>query len=182
MPEIFIGSDHRGFELKKHLVATFSDATTSQLVTKSAVGEDYQVTDLGPFSLDPDDDYNDAAIKVARAVQDHLGSRGILICGSAHGIAIQANRFKGVRAIAAYSPELAKIGREHNDANVLCLSSDFTPEKDIDKIVELFFNTDFSRGERHIRRNRRLDEEVTQNPQPDEEETRSHRPDKEATS
>ena len=161
MPEIFIGSDHRGFELKEHLVAALSGSTApeGQIAVKSETGEDYMVTDLGPFALDPNDDYNDAAIKVAKAVRENPGSRGILICGSAHGIEIQANRFKGVRAIAAYSPELAKIGREHNDANVLCLSADFTEEKDIDKIVEIFLNTAFSGEERHIRRNKRLDEE-----------------------
>lgn len=161
MPEIFIGSDHRGYELKEHLVAALSGGTApeNQITTKSETGEDYLVTDLGPFTLDPNDDYNDAAIKVAKAVRENPTSRGILICGSAHGIEIQANRFKGVRAIAAYSPELAKIGREHNDANVLCLSADFTNREDVDKIVEIFLNTAFSGEERHIRRNKRLDEE-----------------------
>lgn len=161
MPEIFIGSDHRGYELKEHLVAALSGGTApeGQIAAKSETGEDYMVTDLGPFTLDPNDDYNDAAIKVAKAVRENPTSRGILICGSAHGIEIQANRFKGVRAIAAYSPELAKIGREHNDANVLCLSADFTNREDIDKIVEIFLNTAFSGEERHVRRNKRLDEE-----------------------
>ena len=161
MPEIFIGSDHRGYELKEHLVAALSGGTApeSQITAKSETGEDYLVTDLGPFTLDPNDDYNDAAIKVAKAVRENPTSRGILICGSAHGIEIQANRFKGVRAIAAYSPELAKIGREHNDANVLCLSADFTNREDVDKIVEIFLNTAFSGEERHIRRTKRLDEE-----------------------
>lgn len=161
MPEIFIGSDHRGYELKEHLVAALSGGTApeGQIAAKSETGEDYMVTDLGPFTLDPNDDYNDAAIKVAKAVRENPTSRGILICGSAHGIEIQANRFKGVRAIAAYSPELAKIGREHNDANVLCLSADFTNREDADKIVEIFLNTAFSGEERHVRRNKRLDEE-----------------------
>lgn len=168
MPEIFIGSDHRGFELKEHLVAALSGGTSleSQIPAKTKDGEDYLVTDLGPFTLDPDDDYNDAAVKVARAVKEHPNSRGILICGSAHGIAIQANRFKGVRAIAAYNPELAKIGRLHNDANILCLSADFTGDKKTeegkllaDEIVKTFLSTDFSGEERHVRRNNRLDEE-----------------------
>ena len=167
MPEIFIASDHRGFELKKRLVAVLSGAAPSeeQINVKNESGEDYLVTDLGPFILDQDDDYNDAAIKVAEAVREHQGSRGILICGSAHGVAIQANRFTGIRAIAAYDTELAKIGRLHNDANVLCLSADFTGEQKaadgrmlIDEIVETFLKTEFSGEERHIRRNARLDE------------------------
>ncbi len=168
MPEIFISSDHRGLELKKHLVSVLSGAASpdEQLNPKTDSGEDYTVSDLGPFALDPDDDYNDAAIKVANAVREHDGARGILICGSAHGVAIQANRFKGVRAIIAYDENLAKIGREHNDANVLCLSADFTGETKtpdgellVDKIVRTFFNTNFSGEERHVRRNARLDEE-----------------------
>lgn len=167
MPEIFIGADHRGLELKKHLVSVLSGGTSleQQIRAVAPDGEAYQVVDLGPFTLDPDDDYNDAAVKVAQAVREQKGAKGILVCGSAHGVAMQANRFTGVRAIAAYDPALAKIGREHNDANVLCLSADFTGEERdaegrliIDKIVEMFFNTEFSGEERYARRNARLDE------------------------
>lgn len=151
MPEIFIGSDHRGFDLKTKLIA---DLTTGKI----RLPEDTQIADLGPFELNPADDFNDAAAAVASAVQQNPGSFGILICGSAHGIVIQANRFKGIRAIAAYSDSLAKIGREHNDANVICLSADFTNPASIDQIVEVFVNTNFLAEERFIRRNARLDE------------------------
>ncbi|MBR2601000.1 RpiB/LacA/LacB family sugar-phosphate isomerase [Candidatus Saccharibacteria bacterium] len=147
--KVFIGSDHRGFEVKNHLVS---------LLTEQGI----EVVDLGPDQLDPDDDYNDYAVKVALEVQKVASegdteSRGILVCGSAHGVAIQANRFKGVRAIAAYDTELARIGREHNDANVLCLSADFIESSDIDNIVNIFLNTAFSGEERHIRRIKKLD-------------------------
>lgn len=145
MLEIFISSDHRGFEKKNNLVS------------KLSTGENH-ITDLGPFAYDGDDDYNDAAQNVARAVREHEGSMGILICGSAHGIAIQANRFKGIRAIEALTPELAKIGREHNDANVLCLSADYLEDNEIDRIANIFLNTEFSGEERHVRRNQKLDE------------------------
>lgn len=157
LPEIFIGSDHRGFELKNQLVAYLSGAAEDS-------DESYSVSDLGPFKLDPADDYNDAAILVAQAVKEHAGSFGILICGSAHGIAIQANRFPGIRAIAAYTPELAKIGREHNDANILCLSADFIQDFDtVKQIAKDFLTTQFSGEERHICRNRRLDTLVSPN-------------------
>ena len=149
MPEIFIGSDHRGFELKNRLVAELA-----------AKDPDYKVNDLGPATLDPADDYNDSAIAVAKAVSSHPESLGILICGSGNGVSIQANRFKGIRAIAPTIPDLARLGREHNNANVLCLSADFL---DYNKVVELsniFLNTKFSGEERHVRRNNRLDEEV----------------------
>ena len=147
--KVFIGSDHRGFEVKNHLVS---------LLTEQGI----EVVDLGPDQLDPDDDYNDYAVKVALEVQKaasegDTGTKGILVCGSAHGVAIQANRFKGVRAIAAYDTELARIGREHNDANVLCLSADFIESSDIDNIVNIFLNTAFSGEERHIRRIKKLD-------------------------
>lgn len=146
MSEVFIASDHRGFDAKNALVA--------------ALNNDYTVSDLGPFENNPDDDYNDAAIAVAKAVKSYDDAKGIIICGSSHGVAIQANRFKGIRAIQGFSEELARLGREHNDANVLCLAADFLDDNKIDKIARIFLNTEFSGEERHIRRNNRLDEEV----------------------
>lgn len=142
--EVFVGADHRGYEVKNRLV--------------SSLGAKYQITDLGPEQLDPDDDYNDIAIKVVKAVLAHPGSFGILICGSAHGVAIQANRFKGIRAISAYDEKLVQIGREHNDANVLCLSADFLDDNKIDSIANIFLNTNFSGEERHKRRIAKLDQ------------------------
>ena len=115
MPRIFIGSDHRGFVAKQHILATLANSEWK---------DSYEIVDLGPETIRPDDDFNDYAIAVSRAVRETANSRGILICGSAHGIAIQANRFKGIRAICGYTPELVRLGRLHNDANVLCLSSD----------------------------------------------------------
>lgn len=142
--EVFVGADHRGYEVKNRLM--------------SSLGAKYQITDLGPEQLDPDDDYNDIAIKVVKAVLAHPGSFGILICGSAHGVTIQANRFKGIRAISAYDEKLAQIGREHNDANVLCLSADFLDDNKIDSIANIFLNTNFSGEERHKRRIAKLDQ------------------------
>lgn len=148
MPEIFIGSDHRGFELKQHLVEKLNlDAPNG-----------YQVIDLGPFQYNADDDYNDAARSVAEAVQQNAESFGILLCGSANGIAMQANRFKGVRAAIALSDEQAKLAREHNNANILCLGADFLTEQEIDSLTSIFLNTKFSEEERHKRRVRRLDD------------------------
>ena len=143
--EVFLGSDHRGFEKKNQLVETLR-------------AEGYNVVDLGPDAYDEQDDYNDAANNVAKAVREHAGSKGILICGSAHGIAIQANRYKGIRAIEGYTEDLARIGREHNDANILCLSADYIENNDFDKIANIFLNTEFGNEERHVRRNNKLDE------------------------
>lgn len=144
--QIFLGSDHRGFEQKEHL--------------KTALTSKYSVVDCGPTTFDPADDYNDAAIRVAQAVLTAAApSCGILLCGSAHGIAIQANRFRGIRAIVGYNSELARLGREHNNANILCLSADHTPVDQLEQIIETFLATDFSNQSRHIKRNQRLDQE-----------------------
>ena len=101
-PEVYIASDHRGFAVKQDIIAKHP-----------------HFTDLGPFEYDAEDDYNDYAKMVAKSVQKSNSARGIIICGSAHGVTIQANRYKGIRAIAGLNQHLAKIGREHNDANIL---------------------------------------------------------------
>lgn len=143
---LFLGADHRGFAEKQRLVGALA-------------AKGYEVIDLGPTTMKPDDDFNDSAIAAARAVRENPDSKAILICGSAHGISIQANRFKGIRAIAGYTPELSKLGRLHNDANILCLSADFMRTESIDESVETFLTTAFLPEERYIRRNTRLDEE-----------------------
>lgn len=145
---IYIASDHRGLELKQKILKKHPD-----------------YLDLGPRALDPEDDYNDFAVNLAVNIRDASNVTstadpadfGILICGSALGMVIQANRFKGVRAIMGLNPELAKIGREHNNANVLCLSADFTPEQDIEKIIDVFLTTKTKTDEKYARRNVKLD-------------------------
>ncbi|MDO4759382.1 MAG: RpiB/LacA/LacB family sugar-phosphate isomerase [Candidatus Saccharibacteria bacterium] len=150
MPRLFLGADHRGFSEKQRLL---------NLLNQTNLTQQYEIVDLGPATLKPEDDFNDAAIAVARAVRETPGSRGILICGSAHGVSIQANRFRGVRAICGYTAELVRLGRLHNDANILCLSTDFMDINTINQAVSMFFSGEFLPEERYIRRNRRLDEE-----------------------
>lgn len=150
MSKLYLASDHRGFAEKQRLLSVLNHST---------IANNYEIVDLGPATLKPDDDFNDSAIAVARAVRENQGFRGILICGSAHGIAMQANRFKGVRAICGYTSELVRLGRLHNDANILCLSADFMDTNAIDRAVAMFLAAEFLPEERYIRRNRRLDEE-----------------------
>lgn len=150
MPRLFIASDHRGFADKQRLLSALGNSNVKNV---------YEIIDLGPTTLKPEDDFNDAAINVARNVRENPASRGILICGSAHGISIQANRFKGIRAICGYTPELVHIGRLHEDANVLCLSSDFMDDATIDRSVSMFLSSEFLPEERYIRRNARLDDD-----------------------
>ena len=163
MPEkvtIFIGADYRGFQKKSELIPYL----------KSCHQNFIKVVDKGAFD-DSLSDYNDPAIAVAKAIKSTPNSFGILLCGSAHGVCMQANRFKGIRAINAFSPESAQIGREHDNANVLCLSADrlnlakdpLETEKayeDLFAIIEKFFNTPFSGEARHLRRIKRLDKEI----------------------
>ena len=143
--EIFVGSDYRGFARKTELV-------------KFLATNGYSVTDEGPYEYNEGDDFNDAAVKVAKSVRENPGSFGILICDSAHGVTIQANRFKGIRAAHCENAESAKLAREHDDANVLCLSAHFVDESKMQEIVDQFLKTDFVNLERRVRRINRLDE------------------------
>jgi len=144
--ELFVGADYRGFEKKKALL---------KFLAKKG---DYEVTDVGAYSYHEGDDFNDPAIAVARAVRKDMNARGILICDSAHGVTIQANRFKGIRAAHCNSAESAKLAREHDDANVLCLSAHFVDDGQMQEIVEAFLDTKFEHLERRVRRINRLDE------------------------
>ncbi|MBI2664925.1 RpiB/LacA/LacB family sugar-phosphate isomerase [Candidatus Woesearchaeota archaeon] len=147
--KIVIAADHGGFELKNK-IAAFLEA------------QGYDVDDQGPSTLDPDDDYPDFGKKVAEVVGregSSIGQQkvmGILICRSAAGIVIAANKFKGVRAVAAYDEKGARHSREHNDANVLGLSGDWTSESDARKIVSVWLKTGYSNEERHTRRLKKI--------------------------
>ena len=146
---IYIGADYRGFSLKQDLLRFLADFDRAD-----------EVVDFGTYSASDKDDYNDPAIAVARAVRDNPTSRGILICDSAHGMTIQANRFSGIRATHCDSPESAVLAREHDDANILCLSAHFLDTEAARRIVSAFLGTDFQPLERRVRRINRLDEEV----------------------
>ena len=143
--KVFVGADYRGFERKNQL---------TEFLTQNG----YEVEDLGAHEYHEGDDFNDPAIAVSRTVRENPGTIGILICDSAHGVTMQANRFKGVRAAHCDSTLSAKLAREHDDANILCLSSHFVNEKSMQEIVKTFLDTDFQNLERRVRRINRLDE------------------------
>lgn len=151
MPEyhIYIGADHRGFEKKEALFELIKDCH-----------ENVIVEDLGAENYDEGDDFNDAAIAVCKAVLAGQNSVGVLICGSAHGMAMQANRFKGIRAINAATEESVRLGREEDHANVLCLSGDKLDVDKMEKLVKTFCHTRELLDERYARRVKRLDESV----------------------
>lgn len=143
--KVFIGADYKGFERKNQLL-------------KFLANTDYEVVDVGAYSYDEGDDFNDPAITVARNVREVRDSKGILICDSAHGVTIQANRFKGVRAAHCDNEDSAKLAREHDDANILCLSAHFLDEEKMQQIITTFLETKFDALERRVRRINRLDE------------------------
>jgi ribose 5-phosphate isomerase B len=134
---IAIGSDHAGYDHKEELIS-FLEA------------KDLPYHDYGTHTKDSVD-YPDFAHPVAEAVEKGQAAFGILLCGSANGVGITANKHKGVRAAICWGEELAKLAREHNDANVICIPARFVREGDAEKMVQLFMTTEFEGG-RHKRR------------------------------
>lgn len=137
MKRVYIGADHNGFKLKEGI---------KEFLRKRK----FEVIDEGNIVFDQNDDYPLFAIKVGRSVADNK-SKGILICGTAQGMCIAANKIKGARAAIAYNVKEAKIIREHNDANIICLPA-WRPISYIYKIIDVFLSTKFSNVVRHKRR------------------------------
>ena len=136
---IQIGSDHAGLEFKAKLTAHLQS-------------QGHQVTDHGPHSFDPLDDYPEFCIPAALATAKDPGSFGIVLGGSGNGEQMAANKVKGVRAALVWSVEIAKLARQHNDANVISLGGRMHDEKLCLELVDTFLSTPFSNDERHIRR------------------------------
>lgn len=133
--KIAIGADHAGFEYKEML----KDFLT-----------DYDVTDFGTNSLDSVD-YPDFAHPVASAVENTDANFGILVCGSAQGVAITANKHQGIRAAVTWLAEIASLARQHNNANVICIPARFVSEDLAKEMVTTFLTTPFEGG-RHASR------------------------------
>lgn len=137
--KIYIGADHAGFKLKEK-VKTYLQK------------KGYHVIDLGNTSYQPNDDYPIYGWNVARAIAQAKNALGILICGSAEGICIVANKVRGIRATIAFDKKTAAIAREHNDSNILCLSGWKTSTWKAKRIINTFLTTPFSNEKRHLRR------------------------------
>lgn len=163
---IFIAADHRGFQKKEELFPLLNECH-----------ENVHAEDLGPDHYDENDDYNDAAIAVAKAVlaadaknaESTNGAAntkstpapetaiGVLICGSAHGVTMQANRFKGIRAVNVDSVESAKHARTNDYANVICLSADYLDLDTMENLIKTFCHTRPIPSENYQRRATKLD-------------------------
>ncbi len=137
---IGIASDHAGFELKEK-------------IKKYLENENFRIVDFGTHSAESMD-YPDVAHPLASAVESGEVFPGIAICGSGNGISMTVNKHAGVRAALCWTPELSKLAREHNDANILSLPARFIPEDVALEIVRIFLNTPFEGGRHQNRVNK----------------------------
>lgn len=136
---VHIGGDHAAYELQLALVTHLEET-----------GHD--VTNHGPHVFDAEDDYPVAVLRAAQAVAEDPGSLGIVLGGSGNGEQIVANKVKGIRAALCWTSELAQLAREHNDAQVVSIGGRFTATEEAKEIVDTFLATEFSGGDRHVRR------------------------------
>jgi ribose 5-phosphate isomerase B len=137
---VAIGCDHAGFEYKTAIVKWLNE-------------KGYQVADMGVYE-NKSVDYPDYAHPVADAVEKGEAAFGILICGSANGVAITANKHQGIRAGLAFETDVAKLIRQHNDANVICIPARFVPLDYAINMVSLFIETPFEGGRHQTRVNK----------------------------
>jgi ribose 5-phosphate isomerase B len=140
---IAVGSDHAGFELK-------------EFIKSHLVEGGYDVVDLGPNS-DQSVDYTDFARLTAEVLAEGRVERGVLVCGTGIGMAMAANRFKGVRAVVIRDENDAHMSRAHNNANMACLGARVTKPECAAELIDAFLSTDFEGG-RHERRINKMDE------------------------
>ena len=145
--KIYLGSDHGGFDWK-HKIHEY------------LVKHGYDVEDVGPKTMDPEDDYPEFAQAVALQVigSDDDDPRGILICRGGQGMAIAANRHPGIRASVIQTAHQAKMTRDDNDSNVLTLPADEIEWDQVPGIIETWLSTPFSQAPRHIRRLKEIDD------------------------
>lgn len=144
--KIFLGSDHNGFHLKEDVFAYLSK-------------RGHDVEDVGDTEPDSDDDFPQFAQLAALKVLGHDDAKAILLCGGGQGMAMAANRFRGIRASVIWDEYEAKMTRNDNDSNVLCLPSRLLEDnKKWQPIVDTWLSTPFAGAERYRRRNRQLDE------------------------
>jgi len=136
--KVHIGSDQRGYDLKDEL-------------SRFLRGLDYEVEDHGCYSRESCD-YPVFAEKVSRACVLEEKGRGILICWTGIGMSMAANKIPGIRAALCSNIETARLSRQHNDSNILCLGAKYTSSELAKEIVDVWLETDFSGEERHIRR------------------------------
>ena len=139
--KICIASDHAGFKIK-------------EIIKDYLIKNNLSIIDLGPNEL-KSVDYPDYAKKVSSRIKSKKNDVGILVCGSGTGMAISANKFKGVRAAVCYNSASTRLSRQHNNANIIALGSRLANKNNILKMIKIFLNTKFEGG-RHLRRIKKI--------------------------
>tara|TARA_X000000368_G_C22855486_1_gene634108 strand:+ start:236 stop:673 length:438 start_codon:yes stop_codon:yes gene_type:complete len=139
--KICISSDHAGYKLKEHIKTYLID-------------KEIPLIDLGPFK-NSSVDYPDYAKKIARRISSKKSEVGILICGSGTGMAISANKTRGIRAAVCYNIKSTRLSRQHNNANIIALGSRLTNKSEAMKLIKIFLSTEFEGG-RHLRRIKKI--------------------------
>lgn len=143
---IYLAADHRGFKLKEEL-------------KKYLFEQGFETEDVGAFDYNQDDDYTDFARDASEKIAENPSlHKGIFICGSGHGMDMAANKFKGVRAALVFNREVAVQSREHEDANVLVLASDWLEPEKAKDLVTIWLGKQFDGAERNIRRLGKIEE------------------------
>lgn len=137
--KIYVGSDHRGFELKEKICQWLYELK-------------YEFVDLGANKLDSSDDYTKYAEEVALLVRDNKESRGVLLCGSGVGVDVMANKFDGIRASIGKDVFQVEAGRNDDNMNVLVIAADYTEEKEAKAMLIAFLETKYENISRHERR------------------------------
>jgi ribose 5-phosphate isomerase B len=145
---IAVGSDHAGFEAPEPF---YKPGIVAHLVSRG-----HEVVDCGPEGPGAVD-YPDYANRVCAAILEGRAEFGVLLCGTGMGISMRANRHRGIRAAVCDRPEMAWLAREHNHANVICLGKRILTLRECLNLVDIFLETPFSGGERHMRRIGKLD-------------------------
>lgn len=146
--KIFLGSDHNGYHLKEKVFAYLSK-------------RGYEVEDVGDEEPNPDDDFPVFAASAAIKVLGDDDGRGILLCGGGQGMAMAANRFRGIRASVIWDEKEARMTRNDNDSNILCLPArvlEGEDESTWQAIIDTWLATPFAGAARYVRRNQQLDE------------------------
>ena len=139
--KICIASDHAGYNLKEY-------------IKDFLINKNVSIIDLGPIN-ENSVDYTDYAKNVSKRVKSKKSDAGILVCGSGTGMAISANKTKGIRASVCYNLKSTRLSRLHNDANIIAIGSRLTKKKTAVKLVSIFFETKFEGG-RHLRRVKKI--------------------------
>lgn len=137
--KIYIGADHRGFELKQKITRWLHDMK-------------YEFCDLGAPKYNPQDDYTKYAEEVALLVRDNPGTLGVLLCGSGVGVEVAANKFDGIRAAIGLDVFQVEAGRNDDNMNVLVIAADFTEEKEAKAMLIAFLETKYAHKARYERR------------------------------